>query len=268
MFDKSRLSVIIFIDKPTVGLRIGEVMARTVKEEEYAIKRKEIVAAAQRLVYTKGYDQMSIQDILNELKISKGAFYHYFGSKQALLEALIDQMTDEAEPIIAPIANDPNLPALEKLHRFFDTAARWKTARKEYLLLLMQGWYADENALMREKAQNRMIEHFSPLLAGIIRQGIAEGVMNSPFPDQIASMAFALLVSMGYAYMDLLSHNAATHHELQRAIDLVEAYNVVLERMLGAATGSIKLMDMKILADWFGSPDAVTSGNEPVQLQR
>ncbi len=42
-------------------------MARTVKEEEYAVKRKEILDAAQRLVYTKGYEQMSIQDILNEL---------------------------------------------------------------------------------------------------------------------------------------------------------------------------------------------------------
>ena len=226
-------------------------MARTVKEEEYAIKRKEIVDAAQRLIYTKGYEQMSIQDILNELKISKGAFYHYFDSKQALLEALIDQMTEEAEPIIAPIANDPNLPALEKLHRFFDTAARWKTARKEYLLLLMEGWYVDENALMREKAQNRMIEHFSPMLAGIIRQGIVEGVMNSSFPDQMASLAFALLVSMGYAYMDLLSKNATTHQELQRAVDLVEAYNVALERMLGAAPGSIRLVEAGTLKAWF-----------------
>jgi len=230
-------------------------MARTVKEDEYATRRNEIITAAQRLVYTKGYEQMSIQDLLNDLKISKGAFYHYFASKQALLEGLIDQMTQEAEPIIGPIALDPNLSALEKLHRFFDTAARWKTTRKEYLLALMQGWYADENALMREKAQNRMIAHFSPFLAGVIRQGIAEGVLNTSFPEQMASMAFALLVSMGYAYMDLLFHNTATHHELQRAIELVEAYNVALERMLGAAPGSIKLMDVEILADWFGASE-------------
>ncbi len=236
-------------------------MARVVKEHEYAVKRKEILAVAQRLVYAKGYDQMSIQDILNELKISKGAFYHYFDSKQALLEGLIDQMTEEAEPIIAPIALDPNVLALEKLHRFFDTAARWKTTRKEYVLSLMQGWYADENALMREKAQNRMIEHFSPMLANIIRQGIAEGTMNTSFPDEMASMAFALLVSMGYAYMDLLANNTADHHQLQRAVDLVGAYNVALERMLGAATGSIKLMDVEILADWFKPSEVTITGN-------
>ncbi len=44
-------------------------------------------------------------------------------------------MRQEVEPIILPIINDPNLPTLDKLHRFFDTAGRWKTARKEYFAL-------------------------------------------------------------------------------------------------------------------------------------
>jgi AcrR family transcriptional regulator len=226
-------------------------MARVVKTQEHAVKRKDILDAAQRLVYTKGYEGMSIQDILNDLQMSKGAFYHYYASKQALLEALIDRMVEEAEPIILPIAQDPQLPALEKLHRFFDTAARWKTARKDYLLALMQGWYADENVLVREKAQTRMIKHFSPMLADIIRQGLAEGVMNTHFPDQIAEMAFALLVNMGDTYMDLLSGNSPGQDRLQQALDLVSAYNDALERMLGASTGSLNLVDVSILKDWF-----------------
>lgn len=53
-------------------------MARVVKEKEYAQRRSQIVEAAQRFMYTKGYELMSIQDILDDLGISKGAFYHYF----------------------------------------------------------------------------------------------------------------------------------------------------------------------------------------------
>jgi AcrR family transcriptional regulator len=237
------------------------VMARTIKQAAHAVKRKEIIDAAQRLVYAKGYEQMSIQDILNDLKISKGAFYHYYASKQALLEALIEQMVQDAEPMILPIVQDPQLSALEKVHGMFDASARWKTARKDYLLALMQGWYADENVLVREKALARMIKHFSPMLADIIRQGMAEGVMNTPFPDQTADMAFALLVSMGDAYMDLLAGNSSNHDELQRAIDLVEAYNNALERMLGAATGSLHLVDRAILEDWFAPQGAAVTGN-------
>ena len=41
-------------------------MARIVKEAEYAGKRNEILDAAQRLIYTKGYEQMTVQDILDD----------------------------------------------------------------------------------------------------------------------------------------------------------------------------------------------------------
>jgi AcrR family transcriptional regulator len=60
-------------------------MARTVNATLYTVRRDAFLDVAQRLVQTKGYEAMSIQDVLNELEASKGAFYHYFDSKQALL---------------------------------------------------------------------------------------------------------------------------------------------------------------------------------------
>ncbi|MEO8612545.1 MAG: helix-turn-helix domain-containing protein, partial [Chloroflexota bacterium] len=62
-------------------------MVRVVKEQDYAEKRNEILDTAQRLVFSKGYERLTIQDILQALNISKGALYHYFDSKQAVLEA-------------------------------------------------------------------------------------------------------------------------------------------------------------------------------------
>jgi TetR/AcrR family transcriptional repressor of nem operon len=226
-------------------------MARTVKEEDYAVKRKEILDVAQRLIYTKGYEQMSIQDILNELKISKGAFYHYFDSKQALLEALIDQMRLEAEPIILPIINDPDLPTLEKLHRFFDTAARWKTARKEYILSLTRVWYADENAIVRQKIYTSQLKWSAPHFEKIIRQGMQEGVFNTSYPSQISEMVLTLLYHIGDVMVELIFSGEEKTIELAHAEKMVAAYNDALERVLGAPTGSINLMDRETLKVWF-----------------
>ena len=230
-------------------------MARTVKEETYSVKRNEILDAAQRLVYAKGYDQMSIQDILNELQISKGAFYHYFDSKGDLLEALIDRMRQDAEPIITPIVDDPNLLALEKLHRFFDTAARWKTARKDYILSLVRVWYADENALVRQKIQSSQIKWVTPLLDKIVCQGIQEGVFNTAFPDQIGELVLTLLYHIGDAMVELIFSSEEREIELAHAERLVAAYNDTLERVLGAPAGSLNLMDRDTLKEWFVSPN-------------
>src|SRR5579884_2374745 len=109
------------------------IMARVVKERTE--RRNEILDVAQRFVMTKGYEQMTIQDILDALQISKGAFYHHFDSKQALLEALVERMGEEALKILRPIVHDPQLPALDKFQRYLDTLNRWKVGGRTFLSL-------------------------------------------------------------------------------------------------------------------------------------
>ncbi|HZU00570.1 MAG TPA: TetR/AcrR family transcriptional regulator [Ktedonobacteraceae bacterium] len=101
-------------------------MARVVNEAAHAARRNAILDATQRVVETKGYEQMAIADILGELNISSGAFYHYFDSKPALLEALVERMGNQLEQVVLPIIQDPKLSALDKLQRFF-AALPWQT---------------------------------------------------------------------------------------------------------------------------------------------
>src|SRR5436853_6404836 len=120
-------------------------MARIVKEQEYALRRNAILDVAQRLVVTRGYEQMTIQDILDARQISKGAFYHYFDSKQALLEAIIERQLDQVETILLPIVEAPHLPALEKFGQFFATVGHWKMEQKTFVLALLRVWYEAHN---------------------------------------------------------------------------------------------------------------------------
>jgi AcrR family transcriptional regulator len=209
---------------------------------------------------------MAIQDILDELQISKGAFYHYFDSKPALLEALIERIGQEALQLLTPIVQDPDLPALEKLQRFFDTAVQWKTARKAFMIELLHVWYADHNAIVRQKVLAMWSKHSLPLLAAIFQQGIREGALNIPFPDQIGLVLLSFIQGIGDAFAELLLVREPQGDELQRAEQLVAAYNNALERVLGAPAGSLHLMDAQSLHTWFVAPnddlvaaDSVTS---------
>jgi AcrR family transcriptional regulator len=69
-------------------------VARTVDQVAHALRRDEFLDVAQRLLETKGYEQVSIQDVLREVGTSKGAFYHYFSSKQALLDAVVQRVAE------------------------------------------------------------------------------------------------------------------------------------------------------------------------------
>jgi len=229
-------------------------MARKIKQEEYAQRRNEILAVARRLVFSKGYEQMAIQDILDELRMSKGAFYHYFSSKQALLEALIDNLKGEIEPILLTIVQDGNFPALEKLEQFFRTASQWKIERKDFMLGLLHAWYSDENAIVRQKMQAMSIQWYAPMLVSIIQQGIREGSLNCAFPDMAGEISLKLLIGMGDTVGDILLSPEADQVVKIRLQHTLEVYTDAMERILGAPAGSIKIIDPMILEQWVVLP--------------
>src|SRR5438445_13487999 len=94
-------------------------MARTVNPTLHTVRRDAFLDAAQRLIETKGYEAMSVQDVLDALEVSRGAFYHYFDSKRALLGAVVDRFADGGLAAIAPIVRDPDLPGRPTLERVF-----------------------------------------------------------------------------------------------------------------------------------------------------
>lgn len=235
-------------------------MARVVKEDLHAAKRNEILDVAQRLIYTKGYEQMTIQEILDELHMSKGAFYHYYDSKAEVMEALVERMAvAEVIPMLIPIARDPQLSTIEKLNRYFETASRWKTAKKTFMLELLRVWVADENAIVRQKMYSMSIKHVTPLITEIIQQGVREGVLNTPYPDQMGKVVYSIAQSLGDIFGELLLSHDFKDDTLSQLETLIAAYTDALERVLGAPSGSLKLIDTESLREWL-EPSSLAVG--------
>jgi TetR/AcrR family transcriptional repressor of nem operon len=225
-------------------------MARILKEDEYNAKRSEILAVALHLIYTRGYQQMTIQDILDQLHISRGALYHYFASKQSLLEALVDRMGREAEQAILPIVHDPYLSALEKFRRYFEMSARWKEMQKELITSLLRMWYSDENAFFRQKMNAESIPHTARLLEPIISQGVAEKVFTTRFPVQAAEMIASIAIGFSDTIIGLLFSSRPDREKSEEFETVMEAYSDTVERILGAPEGSLKIIDPAIFSNW------------------
>jgi len=226
-------------------------VARTLDLEAHAIKRDAFLDAAQRLIMSKGYEGTSVQDVLHEVDTSKGAFYHYFDSKGSLLNGVVERMVDAALLSVQPVVEDPDLPALEKLGGLFAGIASWKTARKELLLAVIEVWLSDDNAVVREKFRRKVVERLTPVMAAIIRQGQAEGVFTVSAPDDAARVFVSFLLSLNQSTTEIFlarQANAITLDDVRRALDAqVEA----MERVLGAPTGSLTLVDESVIHEWF-----------------
>jgi AcrR family transcriptional regulator len=233
-------------------------MARTVDPHAHAVKRGEILDAALELVRTQGYERMAVQDLLDALRISKGAFYHYFDSKGALLEALVDRLLDGAEEVLAPIARDPHLAAPDALGRFFAAFARYKASEKPFILAVLPVWYADDNAIVREKERAALADRLAPLVGAIIQRGCARGAFAVTYPDQAARLVLGLTQDLADRLALALIAGPAGTGAAPSVATLVAATTEAVERVLGAPAGSIRLADARTIDAWFGRSEGPT----------
>ena len=68
--------------------------------------RSRIVSAAWKLFYEQGYDDTTVEEIVEESGTSKGPFYHYFSGKDALLSSLSDLFDDKYQELIPTLEED------------------------------------------------------------------------------------------------------------------------------------------------------------------
>jgi AcrR family transcriptional regulator len=229
-------------------------MARTVNTAVHALRREAFVDVAERLIQSKGYEQMTVQDVLNELDASRGAFYHYFDSKVALLEAVVEHMVDAATAALAPVMADPDLSALAKLERLFTGLAGWKSERKELVLALIQVWLSDDNAIVREKLRRQTVVRIAPLLAAVVRQGRDEGLFTASSPDDAARVLVSLLQGANEVATELFVARQANAVSLEVVERTFTAYSEAFERILGIPDGSLKMVNRATVREWFGQP--------------
>src|SRR5262245_50722329 len=99
-------------------------MPRIVKAPE--VRRSEILDAAQRLFISRGYETTTVNDLLEAVGLSKGAFYHHFASKEEVMEALGLRIADQSLARLAPVFERPGLAPLERLKAFFHHGQQFK----------------------------------------------------------------------------------------------------------------------------------------------
>ena len=227
-------------------------MARTLNPAVHSVKRETFVDAAQGLMQTKGYEQMSIQDVLDAIDASRGAFYHYFDSKQALLGAMVERIADQATAPLAPVVDDPGLPAVAKLERFFGGIAQYKTEHKALMLEFVKVWKSDFNAIVREKVRHTVVARIAPILARIVKQGVAEEVFSVESPEETATILMTLITGFQDSALELFLARQANTISYEDAERAMLSFAGAFERILGAPAGSIHIVDRKTLREWFG----------------
>jgi len=234
----------------------------TTRTRDFTRTRALLIDAAGQLFAAHGYDRTSVDAIIRQAGVSKGAFYHHFSSKEEVLDAVTDFIVEDALQQIGDAISDRTVGATVRLNRFLNASKVWRLAHfglwREVSVVLLR----DVNAPMLRKIQVQTTSRAAPMLAEIIQQGVDEGAFDPPNPLETARLILQLgMASQDEKLLHQLEHMSdETILLLERRAELLVA---MVERMLGAQSGSI---DRLRIADSLraGTVDAavVKSGTE------
>lgn len=202
---------------------------RIIKDPEE--RKAEILDTAKRLFTSKGYNQTTIQDILNEIGIAKGTFYYYFKSKEEVMDDIIMRIVNEDVAAAREIENNPELPAIPKMFQILFAQKPQNGGSKEKMI---EQFHQPNNAEMHQKSLVQSILHMTPVLTRVIEQGIRENVMATDYPQETVEFLIASA--------QIVFDEGLFHWEPNEAKKKVEAFISIMEATLGAEKGSFNDM--------------------------
>jgi AcrR family transcriptional regulator len=162
-------------------------------------RRRELVSIAYRQIAAKGFEGLRVREVAAAAGINHATLHHYFPTKEALIQGVVDLLLEEFQAGRAPRPDPGNRSPLDALrYEFEDT--RYRLRETPALYVVLTELYARS---LRDPAIARAFKtleaHWRGHLIGILERGVRSGAFR---PDlDLAGAATAIMVQMkGIAY--------------------------------------------------------------------
>lgn len=202
-------------------------MARTAKEPE--IRKNELLDVAEELFRQKGYDAVSVSEIVRKVGVSQGTFYYHFTSKEDMVEALADRFIHTITAIVDDIIEDPSNDLLKKIEAIIHRIINYNV-EKGYLIQLV---HREKNAILHQKLTVKSFLIFAPKVQKLLDIGVASGFFSISYTRETAEMLVLMVAYLQEMDVFITDKNKFT-------IKLKAIANM-MERMLGIKQGSIHI---------------------------
>ena len=190
-------------------------------------RKKEILDAAEDLFALKGFDGTSTNNILEVVGIARGTLYYHFKSKEDIMDALIERYNKEILRKAKEIARDKDIATIERLFRVIAALSLNSPGANA----IIEHIHKPQNALMHQKIQKVMIASIPKILTDIVKEGIKEGLFDTPFPYECIEM----IIIYSNTIFDIGIVSLSKEDYMKRLEALI--YNA--EKLLGAKSGSL-----------------------------
>ncbi|MGD9619310.1 MAG: TetR/AcrR family transcriptional regulator [Mycolicibacterium sp.] len=219
-------------------------MPRVVRHPE--VRRAEILGHATAAFVQRGFDNVSLNELIADAGVSKGAFYHWFSSKDELVTAMAEGASQQHLEAVQRAVAECTGTALDRLNAAlragFHSKMESGTPEK---LGAMVSLLRPENAYLYSRIVVAGEAATGPVLTRLISEGVADGTFNTFDPAGVADMiqGLASRVSSNIVAIADAADESAREREIDILVTRLKLHGLAVDRILGLPDGSIAVLD-------------------------
>ena len=215
------------------------------------LKRAQILDAAERLFFEKGYDRTSVQDILDALGMSKGGFYHYFDSKESVLRSVSERRAEGRFERLSAELYGAQRTAIGRLNMLLGMTNLFESEDARFAALMLRLCYVQGDASLRDHQRRILLDRLAPYVADVIDEGVRDGSFHVRHPGETAKLLLLLALDVDEEAGRMLAAEPDNADVAIAMLELLNAWREAAEGLVGAPYGSIRLFDAaRMVADW------------------
>ncbi|SHO52431.1 TetR/AcrR family transcriptional regulator [Anaerocolumna xylanovorans] len=153
------------------------------REEKTKSAKEKIIKGAFSLFATKGYEATTTQDIIDITRLSRGAMYHHFKSKQEILESVTKEAQLQVNVFFEGLVADDSLTAKEKISKIITYTANNDVQKQ----LIHYSWIEKIPFALLDEIRN-LNNIIAPFVSQIIKQGVDMGEFQCSYPKELAEI--------------------------------------------------------------------------------
>ena len=212
------------------------------------LKKQEILNTAEKMFCQNGYEQTSVQEIIDRLNSSKGSFYHHFTSKEAVLEGIC---LNRASQIYSAAEKEciTSSSALARLDILLSGMIPFRDEKLQFILMLLPVFLLPEGRIIKQYFCDAISEQFYLAICNQIKAAQDNEELFYTEPDNAAKIIISIVNMLWVQISDIIikAEIKKAMPDLSECLHITECCRMCIERFLGLPYGSINLLDMPML---------------------
>ena len=183
-------------------------------------KKNNILMAAVKVLTKKGYYSSTMDDIVAESKMSKGAIYHYYSSKKDVYLAVIDMWENQTQELLAPSTDEKS--SAKAIKELFNLLAKQLKIDGSFFNCLPTLWAIARHDDDFKKKMQKVYNRFQRFIELIILKGIESKEFVNLRPNNAQTSALSLILNFeGIFWFNIFS---SKYVDAEKYIDEVSSY--------------------------------------------